>query len=586
MRQYLDLLQDIIDNGRGKDDRTGTGTRSVFGRQLRFDLSKGFPLLTTKKVYWKAVAHELLWFLKGDTNIQYLNDNNVHIWDEWATDEGELGPVYGKMLRSYPPSNNCVLVKKKEVWDDSVIFESQPEYLEIRNDNGKYTGKTFTNKQGCEYVVVGQDLDYTIGKGESYPYTIQFIQSGWVKHNTKNVHLGNFVDQMTPSVHGVGVLGNYENKKESIINKKLKSHWENMLSRCYNPKDKSYSNYGDKGVVVCNRWHRLDLFIQDVKKIPNWFQKQSDTSYVLDKDYYGNSKIYHPECCVWVPREHNNVYVDNSIAVKATSEKGYVTYYPSIASASEALGISYNSLSKKIHSGETRKLKKDQFKGYKLEKFDIDGYLVRYPLYADQLKYVVDELKTNPNSRRLFINMWNPTLLPDPTTDPKSNVELGLQSLTPCHVAVQFIAEPLTLGERCEIAGYPLDGTFGPVEYVIAMMDNEGVPKHRLSCHLYQRSADVFLGVPFNIASYALLVEIIADIVNMQPGDFVHSFGDVHIYNNHVDQVNEQLSRTPKKLPTLKIKNKFLQSPEHYEFEDFELIGYDPAPAIKAKVSV
>ena len=264
MQQYLSLLQHILDNGVEKTDRTGTGTKSVFGYQMRFDLGKGFPLVTTKKVHMRSIIHELLWFLKGETNIAYLKENNVSIWDEWADENGELGPVYGKQWRS----------------------------------------------------------------------------------------------------------------------------WE-----------------GANGMVI------------------------------------------------------------------------------------------------------------------------------------DQVKDLIAQIKKNPDSRRLIISAWNVADLPK-------------MALMPCHTIFQF---------------YVAEG--------------------KLSCQLYQRSADVFLGVPFNIASYALLTMMIAQVCDLEPGDFVHTFGDVHIYSNHMEQVNLQLSRTPFALPTMKV-NPAVKDIFEFKFEDFTLENYQSHPAIKAPVAV
>ncbi|MBR9861336.1 thymidylate synthase [bacterium] len=264
MRQYEDFLKHVFENGADKSDRTGTGTRSVFGGQLRFDLSESFPLITTKKVHFKSLVYELLWFLKGDTNIKYLKDHGVRIWDEWADENGDLGPVYGKQWRS---------------WE-------------------------------------------------------------------------------TPS-------------GESI----------------------------------------------------------------------------------------------------------------------------------------------------------------------DQIQRVLDLLRSNPDSRRILVNAWNVG-------------ELDAMALTPCHCLFQF---------------YVADG--------------------KLSCQLYQRSADLFLGVPFNIASYALLTLMIAQDVGLKPGEFIHSFGDAHIYNNHFEQVQEQLSRESRPYPQIKL-NPEVRSVFDFEYEDIELLNYDPHPLIRGKVSV
>ncbi len=264
MNQYLDLLQHVLDNGKSKSDRTGTGTLSVFGYQMRFNLEEGFPLLTTKKLHTRSIIHELLWFLKGETNIKYLHDNKVSIWDEWADVNGELGPVYGYQWRSWSAA---------------------------------------------------------------------------------------------------------------------------------------------------------------------------------------------------------------------------------------------------------------------------DGR------HIDQISNTIEMIKTNPNSRRLIVSAWNVG-------------ELEKMALPPCHAFFQF---------------YVADG--------------------KLSCQLYQRSADIFIGVPFNIASYALLTIMMAQVTNLKPGDFVHTLGDAHLYNNHLDQARLQLTREPRALPAMKI-NSSVMNIFDFKFEDFELTGYDPHPHIKADIAV
>ena len=264
MRQYLDLMRQVLDHGTSKTDRTGTGTLSIFGWQMRFDLSQGFPLVTTKKLHLKSIVHELLWFLRGETNVRYLREHGVTIWDEWADENGNLGPVYGKQWRSW----------------------STPD------------GRTI-----------------------------------------------------------------------------------------------------------------------------------------------------------------------------------------------------------------------------------------------DQIKIAVEQIKNNPDSRRIIVSAWNVS-------------DLDKMALAPCHAFFQF---------------YVADG--------------------RLSCQLYQRSADIFLGVPFNIASYALLTMMMAQVCGLEPGDFVHTFGDAHLYSNHMEQTRKQLSREPRPLPTMKI-NPNVKDIFDFKFEDFALKGYDPHPAIKAPVAV
>jgi thymidylate synthase len=277
MKQYLDLMRHVRDNGIRKEDRTGTGTLSVFGHQMRFNLAEGFPLVTTKKCHMRSIIHELLWFLRGDTNVRYLQENGVRIWNEWATESGELGPVYGAQWRSWA----------------------------------------------------------------------------------------------TP----------------------------------------------DGGVI-------------------------------------------------------------------------------------------------------------------------------------DQISEVIEQIKRKPHSRRLIVSAWNPAVLPDEGISPQANAAVGKMALPPCHTLFQF--------------------------YVL---------ENRLSCQLYQRSADIFLGVPFNIASYALLTMMVAQVTGLQPGDFVHTFGDAHLYTNHLEQVETQLAREPLPLPRMwlnpEVKNIF-----DFRFEDFELRDYQHHPHIAAPIAV
>ena len=274
MKQYHQLLNHLLEKGTQKGDRTGTGTISSFGYQMRFDLSEGFPMLTTKKLHLKSIIHELLWFIKGETNIKYLKEINVRIWDEWADEDGNLGPVYGHQWR----------------------------------------------------------------------------------------------------------------------------------------------NWNSEGI--------------------------------------------------------------------------------------------------------------------------------------DQIKELVHQIKHNPNSRRMIVSAWNPSVLPDTSKSFSENVKNGKAALPPCHAFFQF---------------YVADG--------------------KLSCQLYQRSADTFLGVPFNIASYALFTMMIAQVTNLKAGDFIHTFGDVHLYNNHLEQAKEQLKRALKPLPKMVI-NPNITDINNFKFEDFELVNYDPHPHIKAAVSI
>lgn len=326
MRSYHDLLQDVVDNGTWKQNRTGVATKGVFGRQLRHDLRDGFPLLTKKKVHFKSIVHELLWFISGDTNTKYLQENEVSIWDEWATKDGSLGPVYGKQWRNW--SNYC----------------DADDYKEFRRQN------------------------------------INFIS--------------------------------------------------------------------------------FPLFTYDQ-------------------------------------------------------------------------GI-------------------------------------------DQLNNAIQTLKTNPLSRRIIVNAWNPVDLPNENMSPQQNVFAGRMALAPCHCLFQFYAEPIPEDDLAAMYSDTWNTSNPKIQ--------ELLPKYYLSLQLYQRSCDIFLGVPFNIASYALLLMMVAQQTNMIAKDFVHTFGDLHLYENHQEQAEEYLSRSFKKLPQVILNPK--DSIDDYVYDDILLIGYDPLDSIKAEVAV
>ena len=344
MKQYLALMQDILDNGVVKKDRTGVGTLSVFGRQLRFDLKEGFPLVTTKKVHLKSIIHELLWFLNGDTNVKYLQENGVKIWNAWSDEEGNLGPVYGKQWRE---------------WRDCKVVECH----DVRR-------------------------------------TQQLMQRGY--------------------------------------------------------------------------------------------------------KYIGNMK----------------------------------------------------------EDGTT--------------------YLV-YEKAHDQISKVIQQLREDPDSRRIIVSAWNVGDLDD-------------MALNPCHNYFQFYTTEMTLLERLDwyevnepekFANAPLINheDIDDEERLHETLDREDIPRRKLSCFYMMRSNDVFLGLPFNIASYALLTHIVAQQLNMVPDELVYSGVDVHLYSNHLEQAKLQLTREPYPLPKLVIKRK-PDSIFDYKYEDFELVGYQAQPHIAAPVAV
>jgi thymidylate synthase len=380
--EYFKLAELVLSKGRIKNNRTKFKTIGVFGAQARFDLQEGFPLLTTKKVFFKGIVHELLWFIKGDTNIKYLVDNNVHIWDEWAYAKYLKSPVQGLIY------SDVNLTKTKYHTPTVGMFDhlTQAEFIEkIKNDNG------FAKKWG------------ELGEG----------------------------------------------------------------------------TYG-------GMWRK--------------FPVESEGVYKLGK-----------------------------------SEKDI-----------DFSGLSY------AHSDHPK-------------------------LVVDQLQKVIDKLKNSPDDRRIIVSAWHPYWVDH-------------CALPPCHVLFQFHTEELTLEERedllFKLTGNSYDRYNSVGDLLLEEICNKyNIPTRRLNCQLYQRSCDLFLGVPFNIASYSLLTCMLAQVSNMVAGEFIHTYGDLHIYENHVDQIKLQMSREPKKLPTLKL-NPNIDNLFNFKFEDINIENYDPHPAIKGEVAV
>ncbi len=440
--QYLNLLRSILLSGKDSDDRTGVGTRRIFGAQMRFDLSKEFPLFTTKKVHWKSIVGELLWMISGSTDNEYLKNRGISIWEEWKDENGNFGPIYGHQLR---------------------------------NHGGKY----------------------------------------------KNVAKPIPKPAQTPTVYGVGYLEDLElPKKEPILYRK----WKSMLKRCYYAKDENYSYYGAKGVHVVNEWLSLKTFIEDAKQLDGF---DPSKKLELDKDFVGNGFVYGPKTCCWLSQKENKTAAQCYRTFTVKNKEGQEFTFTNGSEFRKIHGIknqgNFNSMlrgERNVAEGFVLVSSKDNRRG------------------VDQLQNVIQEIKKNPNSRRLVMTLWNPADLP-------------YQALPCCHgTAIQF-----------------------------------GVIDGRLNCHMFQRSGDCFLGVPFNVASYSLLTLMIAHVTGLQPGEFVHSITDAHIYKNHFDQVKEQLSREPKKLPTVSFRREIL-SIDNFRVEDIILTGYESHPGIKAPVAV
>lgn len=443
-QKYLDLLAEVYQDGEWRSDRTGTGVSSLFGKQVVYDLADGFPLLTTKKIHWKSVVHELLWFLSGRTNIKYLQDNNVHIWDAWASEEGELGPVYGQSWRKWglPPER---------------IPQPKPKL-----------------RQGVEATYL------KVGNG-----------SGSTQH----------------------VLG---------------KTWEGMMARCYDKNLPGYKHYGEKGVSVCDRWLEFKCFAEDAVQLPGYNQRVSDmdTRYVLDKDTRGNGFIYGPDFCAWITDLENSQAKADTLYV--VEKDGIEHSFTNSAAFCRQHGLCDGNFSDLWTGNKNAKIRQ----GF--------TFVRKTPLRkgVDQIQNLIDGIKANPYSRRHIVNAWNPAAVP-------------LMALPPCHAFFQIYVHT--------------DGT--------------------MDLNLYQRSADCWIGIPYNIASYTLLLMMIAQCTGYRAGRFIHSLGDVHLYRNHVDAYFIQKDRTILPPPTVTL-NPEIKSIFDFKFEDITLENYNSHPAIKAPVAV
>jgi thymidylate synthase len=444
-KQYLKLLKDIIDNGVEKQDRTGTGTLSVFGRQIRHDMSKGFPLLTTKKMYWKGIVTELLWFLRGDTNIKYLVDNDCHIWD-------------GDAFKNY--ENN---------W-----LKENPPFA------GPYTDKCLTQEEFINKIKTDDEFAKQWGDlGKIYGH-------GWRNWG-----------------------GHKEIKQTGFLHKT------------------------DNGWTV--KWSDLHSFANGTVWLTTPIQ-DSDQSLYSDED------------------EGKKVYYKN-------------------------MTLGYDE--KSFYPIRVAKVIDDKFDKY------VGG--------IDQIQNLINDLKTSPNSRRLMVNAWNVG-------------ELDSMVLPPCHYGFQVYTRELSLEERLCIADkfnpliredcltkthHPDETEERKLQIRHKWLDSLGpnvVPQRRaISLMWNQRSVDTPLGLPFNIASYALLLEILAKETNMIPDELIGNLGDCHIYKNQIDGVKEQLNREPYPLPTLKIETevKWCEGDclPTYSLTDFKIEDYQSHPAIKIPLS-
>jgi thymidylate synthase len=456
---YLALLSKLANSpeATSRHDRTGVGTFSLFGEHLKHDLSRSFPLLTTKKVSFKAVAHELLWMMRGDTNVKSLNDVGVTIWDEWADKNGELGPIYSHQWRRAGGTIRAIPKPRPQL-----RAGLSPTYLGVANGAGK----------------------------EGHP---------------------------------------------------LAKTWEGMIARCYSEDSPSYKYYGARGVHVCDAWLEFAQFARDVETLPGWEDKTKNPgSYVLDKDILGSGFRYGPQECSWVsPAENMAATQVRRIVVEKGGKEYSFTNTVAFCAQHGVEAKNFSDLWTGNKSAQTRG-------GFRLVRVEDDSRGVDQLLEAQRL------LREDPQSRRIIVSAWNVADLPK-------------MALSPCHALFQFYSR---------------------------RVPGDIVPY--LDLHLYQRSADIFLGVPFNIASYALLTNMMAHTTGHTPGRLYISFGDVHLYTNHALAALTQLKREPtggpydspaERSPQLEII-KSRKCVTEFEYDDFQIRDYHPHPHIPAPVAV
>jgi thymidylate synthase len=490
---YLDLVNRILLNGIKKTDRTGTGTISLPFQQMRFDLTDNkIPLLTTKKMFTRGIIHEILWYLMGSTNIKYLVDNNVHIWNEWATPEGHLNKIYGFQWRKWECfdwMDSVVEVPIKTGGINEAFIPSNPKLLTPHFD--------ITGKDG----LLGSQLR----------------------------------DPYKKTVFGEGCLGVYN--QQHPYHKAAYNLWYNMMRRCYDRSIPEYQLYGGAGIFVDQSWRCFSNFLRDIHDIVYFTQwKDAPSKFDLDKDYF-SSNCYSKDTCIFLPKKYNQVLpkLDGSKIIatnRHTNQKYEFTVQRWFA---KQHGIKHS----QMISTALNESPKSQTKDWIFEKVQPKpGFVYRQRFFVDQVAEVVKKLRTNPTDRRIIISAWNVADIPK-------------MRLPPCHALFQFWS------------------------------DGQG----SLSCHLYQRSCDVALGVPFNIVQYSILTHMFAQVTGHVAKEFVWTGGDVHIYNNHVDGLKEQLQRSSFPSPTLKL-NPNIKEIDDFRFADFEIVGYQHHPKIEFEVSV
>jgi thymidylate synthase len=554
MEQYHNLLRDILENGEVRDDRTGIGTTSVFGRQLRFDLTHGFPAVTTKKLAWRAVTGELLWFLEGSGDERRLAELThgtrqgvVTIWSPnamapyWtprAKFDGDLQKVYGYQWRKWNKyhdwENSVTLVKQVDkTGNDSPYKLDIPLETCVYDNADDFVGKTFKTKQ-CGEIKVLQKLPAR--NGNTY-YKVQFLEG--IHYITEcsrpSIKSGTVKNPYAMlAVNGEGCYGIVTKRSKYLTS--AYNIWYNMMERCHGSDPSKTEYYKNRGVFVDSDWRCFSNFYRDIHGLIGFdFWSESPNMYDLDKDYYGNN-FYGRESTLFLPARYNKLLAHSTntgkliIATnKKTREVFKFTSPVFFNKHTKTNGLVDRAFLNQ--NGETRIWKF-------IREDPPPGFKWRQEFVVDQVTNLIKGIKEKPHDRRHIITAWNPGEIED-------------MALPPCHVMSQFYVSK----------------------------------DKKLSCHMYQRSVDVFLGLPFNIASYALLTHMVAQVCDLGVKELIISTGDTHIYHDHVDQVKEQLTREEYPLPTIWLKPD-IKDIGKFTMDDIKLENYQSHGAIKANMAV
>jgi thymidylate synthase len=583
--QYLDLIVDIFDNGVKKQTRNGT-VLSVFGRQIRHRFIDGFPLLTTKKMSLKNIFTELRWFLDGNTDIRYLWKHNCHIWDnDWyrwycskvvkpktleemqqmrgdkniPSNYWDLDFIYGAAWCDWPTDKIINFEIDKIKQEENIPFNITFNKLNL-DFNHELVGTTFiNNKNKDEFIIVKN-----ISKGNrNSKFIVQSLSNGYSTITTlPQIKLKQTINPYIPNLFGMCCIGVPQKNGIKLKYSEYKdeySLWYNMVARCYNVNSLYYKYYGDKGIYIDNKWKCFEFFYNDLPKVKNYFKWKSNTKqYDLDKDYYGKLR-YSLDNCIFLQKK-DNIKIKTNVPFKATN---IITGKSEIAISQTDFGLKYSLNPKRISDA----LKNNRrIKDWKFEKIDYDKEkeVWRYKMSINQVENLIDKLKNDPDDRRMLVNAWKPD-------------NLDNCALPPCHYSWQVWTRELTLDERFTIFNNKFDTqiTKNDIKDEHKEAFLTGIPKRAISLMWNQRSVDIALGLPYNIASYGMLLMMIANEVNMIPEELIGNLADCHIYENQINGCDEQLKRDPTSLPQLSI-SKGLNA----QYEDLVLTNYNPQPKI------